>query len=457
MTDALQLDDTIAAVASAPGPGMRGIVRLSGGSLREVLSNFFEPHDAREWLKPQARRHPGLATLTGLHLPLSVDVLLWPTSRSYTGEPLAEVHLIGSPPLVDAVLSAAFVSGARPAQRGEFTLRAFLAGRIDLLQAEAVLGVIDADDQQQLAQALSQLGGGISTEIGQLHEELLLHLADLEAGLDFVEEGIEFITRDELARRLSDAMAFLDGLMTQADARMQSTGRRRVVLAGLPNAGKSTLFNALVSEQRALVSPAAGTTRDYLVGSLDCEGVSVDLVDTAGWDTAATGIEKSADSQRQQQWNNADLIVWCTEAGTCPQDRLLDTTLRNRAARTGTPFLLVLTKSDEDSQLAIEEICRVSALSGDGLQQLRHEIANRLVTSDDAAGLLGTTTARCRDSLQGAHAALVRAHEVATINAGDEIIAVELRTAIDELGKVAGRTYTDDVLDRIFSRFCIGK
>ena len=183
MASPLLMDDTIAALASAPGPAVRGIVRVSGPSVKGVVSSVFTPDDFPRWKAARLPwRHPGTIDLPNVHLPLPVDVLLWPTGRSYTGQPTAELHSIGSPPLLEAVLQNLFAHGARPAQRGEFTLRAFLAGRIDLVQAEAVLGVIDATDQQQLRLALDQLGGGLSHRVAALHEELLLHLADLGCG-----------------------------------------------------------------------------------------------------------------------------------------------------------------------------------------------------------------------------------------------------------------------------------
>ncbi len=186
--------------------------------------------------------------------------------RSYTGQPLVEIHAPGSPPLLEAVLARSFEAGVRPAHPGELTLRAFLAGRMDLLQAEAVLGVIDAAGEDTLAIALRQLAGGISGRMSQVRGDLIDLLADLEAGLDFVEDGIEFVSRDDLAARIGRAQSTIGELLAQCQSRAQSQGRRRVVLAGLPNAGKSTLFNALLSRDAALVSAVAGTTRDYLSG-----------------------------------------------------------------------------------------------------------------------------------------------------------------------------------------------
>jgi tRNA modification GTPase len=539
MDDSLQIDDTIAALASAPGPAARGIVRVSGKRVDHVLSELFRPDDADAWRSARrASRHPGAMTMPGLHLPLRVDVLLWPTTRSYTGQPLAEIHTIGSPPLLEGILSALFAEHVRPARRGEFTLRAFLAGRIDLLQAEAVLGVIDASDQQQLSLALSQLGGGLSDRIATLHEELLLHLADLEAGLDFVEEDIEFVSREELARRLAEAETFVEQLADQSQRRLQSTGRRRVVLAGLPNAGKSTLFNALVGDERAIVSHVAGTTRDYLSAPLTWDGLAIELIDTAGWDSISPGISRSADELRQQQWDRADLVVWCSARDMTAEQQRQDLSLRQAFAKHHPP-LVVTTKADcapqphstggrvrseadgpaiaGQSQASppvepravrhradapdIDEHARpltrrgsrcqgsrgpsgtgpmrrtrpaadasrltpparqiddyvVSATTGEGLDPLRTGIRQRLQSAEADSEVLGSTAARCRESLNGALAAMQQARRAADAGLGDELIALELREAIDHLGKIAGRIYTDDVLDRIFSRFCIGK
>jgi tRNA modification GTPase len=320
----LKLDDTITALASAPGVSGRGIVRVSGGDVRRVLEQHFTPRDGERWTKAtRAERHVGEWRLAvdvpwddapfqnGLRLP--VEVGLWPTKRSYTGQPLAELHLIGSPPLLEAVLTQLCRSGCRAARPGEFTLRAFLAGRLDLLQAEAVLGVIDAADHVELEQALQQLAGGISQRMGTLRADLLDLLADLEAGLDFVDEDIEFVSREQLLSRVAAAQRTIAELCDQASRRLQSSARPRVVLAGLPNAGKSTLLNALTGQSAALVSEVSGTTRDYLCVPLDRDGLHVDLIDTAGWDSKTSGIDAVAQQRRHEQWQHADLIVWCSD------------------------------------------------------------------------------------------------------------------------------------------------
>ena len=234
---AIRLDDTIAALASAPGVGGRGIVRVSGGDVRQLLEQHFTSRDAERWTKATcAARHVGEWQLAvdvpwddapfqnGLRLP--VEVGLWPTKRSYTGQPLAELHLIGSPPLLEAVLTQLCRSGCRAARPGEFTLRAFLAGRLDLLQAEAVLGVIDAADHVELDQALQQLAGGISQQMGTLRADLLDLLADLEAGLDFVDEDIEFVSREQRLSRVTAAQRTIAELCDQAFSALAPARRR---------------------------------------------------------------------------------------------------------------------------------------------------------------------------------------------------------------------------------------
>ena len=454
-----QLDDTIAALGSPPGPGLRGVVRIGGPDVKNVLDGPFEPTEPRRWRSARvAGRHSGLFQISEFPVRLPVSVYLWPHRRSYTGGPLAELHAIGSPPLLEAVLTKLFEAGARPARPGEFTLRAFLAGRIDLMQAEAVLGVVDAFDHEELQIALRQLAGGISGHVAAMREDLIDLLADLEAGLDFVEEDIEFIPQQELIDRTNAACDVLDSLLEEASQRMQSTGRRRVVLAGLTNAGKSTLFNALAGHQAALVSEAQGTTRDYLSTELDLGGLAVELIDTAGWHRAADDVMRQALDAGGEQLRQADLILWCS-AGD------LDEALRSteveqlRALKRSQPAVLVVqTKCDLPSREGPPGDVCVSALSGTGLPELIARVASLLSCSHPGGRqLLGSTASRCRESLASTVAALRRAGVSAAEDAGEEIVAIEVREALEHLGRILGTVYTDDILDRIFSKFCIGK
>jgi tRNA modification GTPase len=470
-----QLDDTIGALASAAGPAARGIIRISGPRALECLNGWFEPADGARWQSARvAACHAGALTLTGVRSPLSVLVYAWPNGRSYTGEPLVEVHVPGSPPFVEAVLVRVFEAGVRPAGPGEFTLRAFLAGRMDLLQAEAVLGVIDAAEDQALTVALRQLAGGLSGRMTQVRGELLDLLADVEAGLDFVEDGIEFVSRSELACRVRRAEQTIGELVRRCHGRAQSIAQRRVVLAGLPNAGKSTLFNALLGRDAALVSSIAGTTRDYLSGALEWNGLAIELIDTPGWEAdvtdagttpdadAAASLTRRSQELGTQQREQADLVLWCAPLDPESKQQDDEDRLRSEQIDSGRPRVIVRTKADLVGQSGSgrtesAEII-VSAKTGDGLAQLVDRCAQLLgaATSGDEE-ILGTTAARCADSLTGCREALARAAAAAESGAGDEILAIELREALEHLGRVLGTVYTDDVLDRIFSRFCIGK
>ncbi|MEW4527578.1 tRNA modification GTPase [Maioricimonas sp. JC845] len=452
-------DDTIAAIASAPGPGWHGIIRVSGPRMREIVDAVFRPADEAAWReRRQPWRHPGMVQLSSVATPMDGAVYLWPGPRSYTGEPMAEIHTISSPPLLEACLDDLFAAGARPAQRGEFTLRSFLNGRIDLLQAEAVLAVIDAPDQQHLESALSQLAGGISRRIAELREAMLIDLADLEAGLDFVEEDIDFVDRTEMVGRIRHARELLQRLLRDASDRMQSTGARRVVLAGLPNAGKSTLFNTLVAEQRALVSDQAGTTRDFVSAATTWEGQPVELIDTAGWEEADHPILQTAVRHGSDQVERADLVLWCSACGQPEDARAFDALRLAHVRQQGRPLVHVATKVDLAAPEDFEPDICVSTVDGRGLEDLIALACDRL--QEDATGsgeLLGTTAARCQESLRQAISGLQAAEELAIAAAGDELISMELRSALDGLGQIAGEVYTDDILDRIFSRFCIGK
>lgn len=479
------LDDVIAAPASAPGPAARAIVRISGDGSREAACSVFKPDDDGGWEAAKAAlRHPGQLYLTDFGVQLLAAACLWPTRRSYTGQPLVELHLPGSPPLVEATLAALYRSGVRPARPGEFTLRAFLAGRLDLVRAEAVLGVIDAADHRELDLALRQLAGGLSGRLADVRADLLSLLADLEAGLDFVEEDIEFVARPDIVRRIAAAADVLEDLLADASGRLRDASRPRVVLAGLPNAGKSTLLNALAGVAKALVSPIAGTTRDWLVAEATLGGAAVELIDTAGWETPFDDLSTAMQSLRAEQFVRADLILWCLPADAPPEVLAEDERLRSEISPLRERVLLVRTKSDLPSaqKVALQGATgglsasavagstppiadksrltpfAISAATGEGLDALTSRIAAELA-ADRTGGrqMIGSTAARGRQSLAAARDALTRALTAAETDFGDEILAAELRSALDALAAVLGVVYTDDVLDVIFSRFCIGK
>lgn len=335
------VDDTIVAIASAAGGAARGLVRLSGPRAASVAASLLDlgtaPNDPRgpvaegtiadrattdapsakvsvadlpaaALVGAESRVQTVMLRLPGIYSSLPADWYYWPPGRSYTGQEVVELHTIGSPPLLDALVRALCSAGARLARPGEFTLRAFLSGRIDLTQAEAVLGVIDAADRRQWEAAVRQLAGGLSRPLGELRAELLDLLADIEAGLDFADEDIRFIARDEIDHRLSKAIEAAEGVARQLEGRRLASDRPRAVLVGPPNAGKSSLFNALVQRPAALVADAAGTTRDYLTAPLDCDGMVWELIDTPGVapfgpeaDRTATAAEPAAANSRAEE------------------------------------------------------------------------------------------------------------------------------------------------------------
>ena len=445
-------EDTIAAIGSAAGGALRGIVRVSGPRCVEVAQRIFEGADLDN---SQLRlvRGPSLfvsvVKLPALETFLPATLYLWPSSRSYTRQPTAELHTLGSPPLLDGVLAEVCRHGARLAQPGEFTLRAFLAGRLDLTQAEAVLGVIDAGNEQQLKTALSQLAGGIAGPLFAVRSSLLDLLAHLEAGLDFVDEDIEFISREELLANLLVAAGQVEKVAGQMQSRGDASSIPRVVLFGLPNAGKSSLLNALAGEETALVSSVAGTTRDFVSRRVCWEGVELELIDTAGLDGLADdAIAGQAQAAAKTQTANCDLRLWCVE-GTVPA------ALEIPPADSLTPVLPILTKCDLFSSPHPPNFISTSSRTGEGISELRHRIAAEL--SCQPGDAVPITAARCRESLSLAAVALRRAIAAASDKAGEEFVAAEVRVSLDDLGQVLGAVYTEDILDRIFSRFCIGK
>ncbi len=399
----IDLTDTIAAIASPPGASMRGVVRVSGPDALAIVGRLCES----ELLIPiRAARIANVTLrlrLSATSRTLPCDLFIWPTTRSYTRQPTVEIHTIGSPPILEALTQTLCEHGAQLAEPGEFTLRAVLAGRMDLVQAEAVLGVIDAQHEAALAQALTQLAGGVSAPLHALREELLMLLAELEAGLDFVEEeDVRFIEPAVLAERLAHAEGVLNGVVGQLQTRTINNVRPRVVIVGPPNAGKSSLFNALVAKcggtgAAALVADLAGTTRDTLTAVIRCGAIECELVDTAGADEskAVSEIDALARTEANAARRHADLVLDCGP---------------NAIHTVNT--IAIATKSDLTPHSPPTHRLRLSAHTTEGLDTLIQTIATQLDATLTPTGMTAATASRCEDSLRSAATSLTAAHNL---------------------------------------------
>lgn len=490
--------DTICAIGTAAGGSARAMIRVSGPEAVAVTERVFDAAEKRALADVKvpslvegflrlslgniSSGNPGKRPSgKGDEVRVPSDLFLWPGSRSYTREPMAELHTIGSQPVLQVALDDLCRSGARLAEPGEFTLRAFLAGRIDLTQAEGVLGVIDSCGEEELHIALAQLAGGLAEPLHALRNGLLQLLAELEAGLDFVEEDIRFISQQDILERLQAAYSTLNVLAGQVASRSTMCESPQIVLLGRPNVGKSSLFNALVSRYGrataskklpvgALVSDVRGTTRDYLTAAVILGNIPCELVDTAGVEdgeiNAAGSIEMQAHDAAAESAQRATVRLLCIDCRTVGSASLIAEVECQSECE-----IVAFTKADLCELPYVERECEeltkqlgvpvipTSSRSGIGLANLERHVATLLKSDSDASrsNVLATTAERCRESVRLAMEAVESAMELTMQSSGDELVAAEVRVALGELGKMVGAVYTDDLLDRIFKTFCIGK
>ncbi len=456
------LQRTIVALSSGALPGRRAIVRLSGGNTAAILTKLFVgEHDAELLQSLVPRSRPVICSLAWPQRTVSARAYFWPDARSFTGEPCAELHVVGSLPVVESLLAKLCELGAAFAERGEFTLRSFLAGKLDLTQAEAVLGVIEANGEAELQTALSQLAGNLSRPVRALRDHLLELIAHLEAGLDFVEEDIEFISTAELTGQLQLVSDQIKILLQQIDSRDARSSTAQIVIAGLPNAGKSSLFNALVDDERAIVSEQAGTTRDVISQRVTIDGLAVELADTAGLEELQDPSPRAwAQVALHQRLRQADMVILCIDSSV----PLASTTVQSQIAwlqKLNLAVIVVGTKADRVANASNLKDLKlvVSAHTGMGLAELEQRVASELRGHQRAfqSEAMRHTAVRCQRSLTQALATLLRAIELCDLGAGEELVANELRVALDELSSIIGEVHADDILGEIFSRFCIGK
>ncbi|TWU25030.1 tRNA modification GTPase MnmE [Novipirellula galeiformis] len=457
----LDSEETIVAIASPTSPALRGIVRMSGQAVVAILRSVGVA-------VANEKRPTVIESRIELGSPLGeieVSVSLWPTSQSYTGQPAAELHTIGSVPLLESIVRVLSAAGARAARPGEFTMRAFLAGRLDLPQAEAVLGVIEAEQRGSLEHALRQLAGNLSRPLEHMRSEMLDLLADVEAGLDFVDEDIEFISDQALVERLTTIHAALQETRRVMESRAGNRSRAVVALRGNPNAGKSHLINALVGREVAIVADVAGTTRDIVSVETVIDGTEIQWVDTAGIESHSHEdplFEISAASQQHalRASQNADMRVWCVDASAGDLETLRrDFASHDGSSKRSSVDVWVATKSDLVTQRSDSPSwIYTSVVTGEGVQTLRDHIADWAASRDqEEVGSVIGTAARCAGALGQAATCLESSITLIRHGEGHEFVASELRVAVECLGEVTGAVYTDDILDRVFGRFCIGK
>ena len=470
------LEDTICAVATPAGEGGIGIVRLSGSravavaegvvrlrsrqGLASAVSHTLYLGDVRLPSSPNSGQ-----TLGGDHSQFQqvfdeALVVYMKAPRSFTGEDVVEIQSHGGWLVLSLVCRACLAAGARMALPGEFTKRAFLNGRLDLSQAEAVLDTIRAKSAASLSAAQRQLRGELAQEVNAAREALLDLLAQLEAGIDFVGEDIELVEGQELLRTIDGVAAVVRRLeRTAREGRLLREGAR-VVITGRPNVGKSSVLNRLLKEDRAIVTPVPGTTRDTIEESIDLDGLIIALVDTAGIRETEDplereGIERSRSAQRQ-----ADLQVIVVDGAVALTEE--DRALVEQAA--AGKHVIAINKTDlartvEPAATGSEAACvAVSARTGEGIDRLRAAIRSQLIgAGSDATEGVMVTNVRHHAALARAGEALAQAKGSAATAMAHEFVAVDVRAAADALGEITGAITTDEILEQIFSTFCVGK
>jgi tRNA modification GTPase len=456
--------DTIAAIATPPGIGGVGLIRISGPSAEGIARSLFRPIPPAEFLSHRLYHGEIVSPATGAVLD-EVLMALMKGPRSYTGEDTLEISCHGGPLILKVVLEEVLQAGARPAERGEFTKRAFLNNRLDLSQAEAVLDIITAKTRPGLTAAVGRLQGKLSGRIEAIRSEIIDLLAGIEADIDFSEDDDMETTTGSAVSRIQ---ATIDRITAFAATYRQGRIYREgidVVIAGRPNVGKSSLLNRLLGEKRAIVTSIPGTTRDFIEESVDIGGIPVRLTDTAGLRTPENAIEKEGIDLVWERLEKADAVLVLFDGSTdlMADDREL---LAKMAVK---PLLPVLNKSDLPPRLDEESLkrllgektpptIRISAKYGQGIDELTAALRD-LVLATPANESSETMIAHLhhKTALEKAALGLVRARDGMTGGLPAEIVALEVREALDALGEITGRTTPEEILDRIFANFCIGK
>ena len=447
------LHDTVAAIASAPGVGAVSLIRVSGPDAIEIADKALR---CKGGLKSQPDRYAALAKVINAdgHVVDEVLATSFQGPRSFTGENVVELACHGGVLVTRRVLERLLECGARSADPGEFSRRAFENGKLDLTQAEAIMDLISAQTDMAMRAAHEQLTGRLGDQSEALRESLLGVVAHIEAYIDFPEEDIDPDTGAAMLKRIDDVLDGISKMLSTAEQGRIIREGVRTVICGEPNVGKSSLLNALLGYERAIVSDVEGTTRDTVEEVVNVQGIPVRLIDTAGVRESSDKIEQQGIVRSEQQIELADLILEVVD-GSKPGERLL-----TEEQIGGRHHLLVVNKSDlgQDDVWADHKSVRISCREDHGLDALADAISDELLLSESAwGGHAMAINARHQDCLKKAAESLGHAREAMELGTGVEFASIDLREGLEAIGQIAGRVDTEEILGVIFGSFCIGK
>ena len=439
-------DDSIVAIATPPGRGGLGVVRISGSSAIAIAGKLLD----RSQLEP---RHATFARVRDVDTIDEVITTYFPAPHSYTGEHVIEISAHGSPVVLNAIVQAAIHAGARLARPGEFTLRAYLNGKRDLIQAEAVADLVNAATPLQARTAFDQLEGTLTGRIAEIDAELFDLIARLEASLDFPDEGYHFIEPAETAVWIGGVVARVNQLLAGARRGRLIREGAMVVIVGRPNVGKSSIFNMLAGAERAIVTHIPGTTRDLVTEQMDLDGLAITLVDTAGWRETVDVVEREGVARSEKARAVADVLLVIRDRSESPRpedDQILAQTAQ-------LPRVVVLNKSDLPGSDAAAGIA-VSAKTGEGFNDLRAAVVKALTGEESLRDTAAVSNTRHIALLEQARDRLKCAQQsVAAGDTPEEFVLTDLQAARAFFDEIVGTRTPDDVLEHIFERFCIGK
>ena len=462
----LPLDDTICAISTAPGMGAIAVARVSGIKTFKVLEKVFKPYNKKLDLKKAATHTILHGTLTSADGPLD-DVLLsiFRAPNSYTGEDVAEISFHGSLYLQHKVLEVLIDHKLRMAEPGEFTLRAFLNGKLDLAQAEGVADIISAQSKSSHELAFTQLRGGFSKKLNSLRQQLIDFVSLLELELDFGEEDVEFADRSSLIRLIKTMKSEISSLVGSFSLGNVIKKGIPVAIIGKPNAGKSTLLNAILNEEKAIVSDTPGTTRDAIEDTIVIGGFSFRFIDTAGLRAAENDIESMGIERTWQKINEASIVLYVFDATTESYKDVVSALadFKDIADNPSRHLILVGNKIDKVDKLpkgfssfVNQETIFVSAKRHENIHQVAESLVSKVSRSGINDGLIISNT-RHYEALSLSLEAIVEVEKELVLNIPADLLSSSIRNALHHLGEITGQITTEDILGNIFSRFCIGK